>query len=343
MARETLLIVEDNHELRNGLKEMLTFEGYTVMAASNGIDALEQMNSLSPDLIVSDVTMPGMDGFEFFEAVRARPEGVSIPFIFLSARGDREDVMRGRSLGAEDYLVKPLTRAELLSAIQARLTRFRQIQIAQLEQSYQTSLVVLANAIEGRDRYTFGHVERVTEYAIVLASRLGWQGKRVETLRYGAILHDVGKIFVAENILKKPKALTDTEWAEIYEHPLRGAELLKDIHYLAPAIPIVRHHHERWNGKGYPSRLSGDAIPFEARVVSVADSFDAMTTTRSYHPAWPLEHAYEEIERGSGTIYDPAVVNAFQKCWSTHDIQRIAGSWGEGEPPIEVLKIMASD
>jgi putative two-component system response regulator len=343
MARETLLIVEDNHELRNGLKEMLTFEGYTVLAASNGLDALEQMNSISPDLIVSDVTMPGMDGFAFFEAVRARPEGVSIPFIFLSARGDREDVMRGRSLGAEDYLVKPLTRTELLSAIQARLTRFRQIQIAQLEQSYQTSLMVLANAIEGRDRYTFGHVERVTEYAVALASRLGWQGKRVENLRYGAILHDVGKIFVAENILKKVKPLTDTEWAEIYEHPLRGAELLKDIHYLAPAIPIVRHHHERWNGKGYPSRLEGDAIPFEARVVTVADAFDAMTSTRSYHPAWPLENALDEIQRGSGINYDPAVVNAFQKCWSTKDIQRIAGSWAEGEMPVEVLKIMTTD
>jgi putative two-component system response regulator len=307
------------------------------------MDALEQMNSISPDLIVSDVTMPGMDGFQFFEAVRARSEGVSIPFIFLSARGDREDVMRGRNLGAEDYLVKPLTRAELLSAIQARLTRFRQIQIAQLEQSYQTSLMVLANTIEGRDRYTFGHVERVTEYATVLASRLGWQGKRVDHLRFGAILHDVGKIFVDESILKKVKPLTDVEWAEIQEHPLRGAELLKDIHYLSPAIPTVRHHHERWNGKGYPSRLAGETIPHEARIVTVAESFDAMTTTRSYHPAWSLDHAFEEILRGSGTIYDPGVVAAFQKCWTGKDIQRIAGSWGEGEMPVEVLRMMATD
>jgi putative two-component system response regulator len=343
MSHETLLIVEDNHELRNGLKEMLTFEGYTVMTAANGLEALEQMKAISPDLIVSDVNMPGMDGFEFFEAVRSRTEGVSIPFIFLSARGDREDVMRGKNLGAEDYLVKPLTRAELLSAIQARLTRFRQIQIAQLEQSYQTSLMVLANAIEGRDRYTFGHVERVTEYAILLATRLGWQGKRVEDLRYGAILHDVGKIFVDEGILKKVKPLTDTEWAEIFEHPLRGAELLKDIHYLAPAIPTVRHHHERWNGKGYPSRLAGEDIPFEARIVTVADAFDAMTTTRSYHPAWPLQHAYEEIQRGAGTNYDPTVVIAFEKCWADNEIQRVAGAWGEGEMPLEVLKIMATD
>ncbi len=342
MANETLLIVEDNHELRNGLKEMLAFEGYTVLAASSGPEALEQMNSVNPDLIVSDVTMPGMDGFQFFEAVRARPDGVSIPFIFLSARGDREDVARGRSLGAEDYLVKPLTRSELLSAIQARLTRFRQIQIAQLEQSYQTSLMVLANAIEGRDRYTFGHVERVTEYAVALATHLGWQGKRIENLRLGAILHDVGKIFVDENILKKVKPLTDTEWTEIKEHPLRGAELLKDIHYLNPAIPIVRHHHERWNGKGYPSRLTGEEIPPEARVVSVADSFDAMTTTRSYHPAWPLDYAYNEIKRGSGAIYDPGVVNALEQCWSAKEMQRIAGTWGEGEMPVEVLRMMSA-
>jgi putative nucleotidyltransferase with HDIG domain len=284
-----------------------------------------------------------MDGFAFFEAVHSRPDGVSVPFIFLSARGDREDVMRGKNLGAEDYLVKPLTRAELLSAIQARLTRFRQIQIAQLEQSYQSSLMVLANAIEGRDRYTFGHVERVTEYALLLASHLGWQGKRVEYLRYGAILHDVGKIFVDETILKKVQPLTDPEWAEIQEHPIRGAELLKDIHYLEPAIPIVRHHHERWNGKGYPSRLAGDDIPYEARIVTVADTFDAMTTTRSYHPACPLDRAYEEIQHGSGSIYDPSVVSAFQKSWSANEIQRIAGTWGEEELPEEIFKFIATD
>ena len=174
-------------------------------------------------------------------------------------------------------------------------------------------------------------------------NRLGWQGKRVEHLRFGAILHDVGKIFVDETILKKVKPLTDSEWAEIHEHPVRGAELLKDIHYLAPAIPVVRYHHERWNGKGYPNRLAGENIPPEARIVTVADSFDAMTTTRSYHPAWSLEHAVEEIQCGSGTLYDPSVVAAFQKCWAAKDIQRIAGTWGEGQLPVEILNMMATD
>jgi putative two-component system response regulator len=304
---------------------MLTFEGYTVLAAGNGQEALERMKAISPDLILSDISMPVMDGYAFYDAVRSRPEGVAIPFIFLTARGERDEIMRGKNLGAEDYLVKPLTRGELLSAVQARLTRFRQLQIAQLEQSYQSSLSVLANAIEGRDQYTHGHVERVTTYAVAIAEKVGLRGKRMDHLQWGAILHDVGKIFVNEEILKKPLPLTDIEWVEIKQHPIKGAEMLKDIPYLAPAIPIVRHHHELWNGQGYPGGLAGEAIPMEARIVTLADAFDAMTTTRSYHPAVPLAKACDEIVAGAGKYYDPVIVNVFLKLWAAGQIQRIAG------------------
>lgn len=129
----TLLIVEDNHDLRNGLKDILTFEGFTVLSASNGREAIDQMKAVSPDLIISDITMPEMNGYEFFDAVRDRPEGIAIPFIFLTARGERDDMMKGKNLGAEDYLVKPVTRSELVNAVQSRLTRFRQLQMAQME------------------------------------------------------------------------------------------------------------------------------------------------------------------------------------------------------------------
>ena len=324
-SKETLLIVEDNQELRNGLQEMLTFEGYTVLSAGNGQEALERMKAISPDLILSDISMPVMDGYAFYDAVRSRPEGVAVPFIFLTARGERDEIMRGKNLGAEDYLVKPLTRGELLSAVQARLTRFRQLQIAQLEQSYQSSLSVLANAIEGRDQYTHGHVERVTTYAVAIAEQVGLRGKRMDHLQWGAILHDVGKIFVNEEILKKPFPLTDLEWVEIKQHPIKGAEMLKDIPYLAPAIPIVRHHHELWNGRGYPGGLAGETIPLEARIVTLTDAFDAMTSTRSYHPAIPLAKACEEIVSGAGKYYDPVIVNAFLKLWGSGQIQQIAG------------------
>ena len=323
----TLLIVEDNHDLRNGLKDILTFEGYTVLSASNGRDAIDQMKAVSPDLIISDITMPEMNGYEFFDAVRARPEGITIPFIFLTARGERDDVMKGKNLGAEDYLVKPVTRSELVNAVQSRLTRFRQLQMAQMESAYQYTLTALANGIEVRDRYTRGHVERVTHYSLAIAEQLGWRGKRLEGLRFGAILHDIGKIFVKEEILSKAGALTEAEREEMLHHPNNGAEMVRDIAYLQVAIPVIRYHHERWDGSGYPEGLVGEQIPIEARLIAVADVFDAMTTDRPYHSAETLETAYKYIYDMSGKHFDPLVVHAFQRVWEAGKIYQIAARW----------------
>jgi putative two-component system response regulator len=323
----TLLIVEDNHDLRNGLKEILAFEGYHVIVAANGRQALEQMDQTLPDLIISDITMPQMDGYDFFDAVRQRPEGVTIPFIFLTAHGDRSEVMHGKTVGAEDYLVKPMSRNELLSAVQSKLARFRQLQLAQLGQSYEASLTALANGIEVRDSYTRGHVDRVTAYSLAIAARLGWQGKRLDDLRFGAILHDIGKIHVNENILRKAEPLTQGERDEIKKHPVWGAEMVKDIPYLAPTIPVIRHHHERWDGNGYPDGLAGSDIPLDARIVAVADTLDAITTTRPYHRAWPLEKAFQEIIASSSTQFDPRIVSAFQETWQADTIHDIAARW----------------
>jgi len=323
MNRETLLVVEDNHALREGLREMLGMEGFTVLTASNGREALDNMQSITPDLILSDIAMPEMDGFAFFEAVRNKPEWVTIPFVFLTARGEKQDVLAGKDLGAEDYLVKPLTRDELVTAVRSRLSRSRQLHMAQLQQSYETSLTVLANAIEVRDQYTRGHVERVTAYSMVLAEQLGWQENQMEQLRFGAILHDIGKVHISEEILRKKEPLNNEEWAEIKKHPSTGAEMIKDIPYLIPAIPVVRYHHERWDGEGYPHGLHREEIPMVARIVSVADGFDAMTTSRPYHPALSSEEAYHEIMAQSGTQFDPAVVAAFQKAWYDGLIQDI--------------------
>ncbi len=324
MEKETVLIVEDNLILRSGLQEMLGFEGFRVLSAGNGIEGLALMSNNLPDLILSDISMPIMDGFEFFKRVRARPEWITIPFIFLTARGEREDMMTGRDLGAEDYLVKPLTREELLTVVRSRLARSRQLQMAQLEQAYEASLTMLANAIEVRNEYTRGHVERVTAYALIIGEKLGWQGKRLDQVRYGAILHDIGKIHVSEDTLTKNEPLNENEWAEIKRHPVTGAEMIKYIPYLTNAIPVVRYHHERWDGLGYPDGKRGEDIPQEARIVAVADSFDAMTSTRPYHPAFSLEQAYYEIVNCSGVHFDPQVVAAFQKAWEDGDIQKIA-------------------
>jgi putative two-component system response regulator len=330
MSNETLLVVDDNYVLREGLSEMLSFEGFSVLTASNGREALDRMGTFSPDLILSDITMPVMDGFEFFNTVRARPDWVTIPFIFLTARAEKEDVLAGKNLGAEDYLVKPVSREELVTAVRSRLARSRQLRMAQIQQAYQASLTALANAIDLRDRYTRGHVERVTAYAMALAKALGWQEWRIEQLRFGAILHDIGKIHIRESTLFKPGPLTDEEWHEIKRHPITGAEMIRDIPYLVPAMPIVRHHHERWDGKGYPDGLVGEDIPLGARIVAISDGFDAMTTERPYSPARSLKEAYMEIIRGSGTQYDPNVVAALKSVWDSQQIQSITRNWLAG-------------
>lgn len=327
MANETLMIVDDNEALREGLSEMLSFEGFSVLTAENGVEALEKMQVIAPDLIISDITMPQMDGYNFFNAVRTRPDWVTIPFIFLTARAEREDVLTGKNMGAEDYLVKPLSRDELVTAVRARLARSRQLEMAQLQQAYEASLTALANAIDVRDRYTRGHVERVTAYAMAIASCMDWPEWRVEQLRFGAILHDIGKIHIRETTLFKETPLSPEEWDEIKQHPINGAEMIKDIPYLSSAIPIVRHHHERWDGKGYPDRLAGEAIPVEARIVAVADAFDAMTTERPYSPSRDLEDAFEEIMNCIGVQYDPNVVKAFQAAWTLGEIHKIKAAW----------------
>ncbi|MBN1667232.1 MAG: response regulator [Anaerolineales bacterium] len=324
MNQEVILIAEDNDVLRNALEEMLSLEGFVVLTAANGTEALTHMEVLSPDLIVSDIAMPEMDGYSFFQAVRARQEWLSIPFIFLTARGTKDDILVGKDLGAEDYLVKPLNRAELLTAVRSRLERSHQLRVVRLREAYEASLTMLANAIEVRDHYTRGHVERVTAYALLLAEQLGWHGKRLEDLRFGAILHDIGKIHISERILTKDSRLSEAEWQQIKLHPVIGAEMIRDIPYLASAIPAVRWHHERWDGSGYPDGLAGDQIPLIARVVSVADAFDAITTTRTYQVARTPEQAYTEIVTSAGTGYDPLVIAAFEKVWQSGAILKIA-------------------
>jgi HD-GYP domain-containing protein (c-di-GMP phosphodiesterase class II) len=174
---------------------------------------------------------------------------------------------------------------------------------------------MLANAIELRDQYTRGHVERVRDHAHVLANVLGLSAGQMEQIHYGSILHDIGKIHIPESVLKKPGPLTDAEWVEMKKHPLIGVDMVKDIPYLAAAIPVIRFHHERWDGKGYPDKLSGEAIPLVARIVTLADSLDAMSTSRPYQRGLSADQAYEEVLRGSGTMYDPQIVSAFQRGW----------------------------
>lgn len=323
MAQETVLIVEDNDLLRDGLREMLTFEGFSVVTTRNGEEALAWMQSNLPMLIVSDVTMPVMDGYDFYTAVRSHPEWTTIPFIFLTARAEPADIQTSRNLGADDYLTKPISRDELVSTIRSRLKRSHQIQVAQLQQAYQASLTAMANAIEVRDPRSYGHVERVTECSLLLADYLGWHHRQIEHLRFGAILHDIGKIHIPQATLQKRGSLSDEEWELVKRHPLTGAEMIKGLPFLAEAVPIVRHHHERWDGKGYPDGLSGRAIPEGARIVTITDAFDTMISHRPYRQKRTPQEAFEEILRLSGENYDPTVVIALQRVWDDGKIDEI--------------------
>lgn len=315
MSGETILLVEDQDVLRLGLKVMLENAKYHVVAAVHGLDALECMKSATPDLIISDITMPEMDGYAFYDEVRSRSEWDTTPFIFLTARGERDDFFAGKKLGVEDYLVKPVDSLELIGTVRSRLDRAQQLMLAQLQGAYRDTLIVLANAIELRDKYTRGHVERVMRYASLVAEKLGWTASQLEPLEYGTILHDIGKIYIRESILHKAGSLSDEEWTEMKTHTTRGAELLEGISYLEEAIPIIRNHHERWDGLGYPDGLAGEKIPPGARIASVVDAFDAMTTERVYRESSTADQAMEEIRKGSGTRYDPLVVQAFLATW----------------------------
>lgn len=321
--RSTILVVEDDTAMLVALRDILEGAGYDVVTAVNGRMALDAIQADLPALILSDISMPVMDGIELFEAVRKDPRGAAVPFVFLTARGTREDIFAGKSLGADDYITKPITAPELVAAVQAKLDRSKELMLIQLQTAYKASLRALANAIEARDSSTADHVERVNAYAQAMAAELKWDDARCNTLEFGAILHDIGKIAVPEAILSKRGPLSEDEWTEMRKHPEVGRHMISGIPYLAPAIPMVLSHHERWDGTGYPDGLAGSDIPEDARLLSVVDTFDAMTTNRPYRPAIDPNSTYETIRDLAGTQFDPQMVQVFARCWERGEIQRI--------------------
>lgn len=326
----TLLVVEDDPAMLVALRDILEGAGYQVHTAANGEVALETLLQIEPSLILSDISMPIMNGIELFKRVRKQPRGTAIPFIFLTARGTSEDIIEGRELGVDDYITKPVTSQELLAAVQARLARTDELMVVQLETAYKASLMMLANAIEARDYYTRNHVERVSAYAIAMARALGWHDQRQRVLEFGAILHDIGKLSIRESILSKTGPLAKEEWGEMRQHPIVGARMLEGIPYLAPSIPIVLYHHERWDGSGYPEGLERQEIPLEARLLAVADTFDAMTSDRPYRKALPVNLAYETITSESDQLFDPDMVQVFVDCWASGEIETIRKDTGAG-------------
>jgi putative two-component system response regulator len=306
-----ILLVEDDAFLLDVMRSILEAEGFEIVPAANGKQALDLFLSTRPDLIVSDIMMPEMDGYELLEAVRSIPIGITVPFLFLSARTERTDISRSRALGADDYLFKPFDAPELVSAVRSRMDRRRIVEIFDTRTAHLQTVIMLANVIETRDPYTAGHVERVRKLALHLAFAMNWAQEEIAVLEFGAILHDVGKIIVPRVVLKKTGPLNVDEWALMRQHPQAGARMLEGVDHLRSAVPYVLYHHEWWNGSGYPFGMKGKDIPRQGRLLAIVDAFDAMTSNRPYHASMDFRDALEEVRRCREVYFDPEMADIF--------------------------------
>lgn len=307
----TILLAEDDDNLRLLTKTILELAGHQVHSHPNGMRALDAFEELRPDLVISDINMPILNGFGLLDGVRQRASGAVVPFLFLSGRSEYEDIRQARRLGADDFLAKPFEPEELVDAVRTRLERHKTIELFNTHSAHLQTIIMLANVIEARDPYTRGHVERVQKYATELAQRLGWTLEALAILEYGALLHDIGKVSVPEHILNKASRLTDDEMEVIKQHTTAGARVLEGITHLHQAMPYVLYHHEKWDGTGYPEGLAGENIPLEGRLLAVVDVFDALTSERPYRKGMPIQEALEIIRKDAGTHFDPRMAEVF--------------------------------
>lgn len=306
--RQIVLVVDDvamNRELLFGQLDGL---GYDVRGARDGIEALEAVEAEEPDLVLLDVEMPRLDGIAVCQALKAHPTRRLIPVVILTAFQDKGTRMRGLAAGADDFLTKPFDRQELLVRAGVLL---RQRELNSQLDAAEGVVMALARIVEARDRYTIHHAERVGRYAREIGAVLGLSGDDHDVLYKGGVLHDLGKIIVPAEILLKPGPLTPAERAAMERHSPEGARLCGSLKSVARMLPMIRHHHERLDGRGYPDHLAGGDIPLGARIVAVADSWDAMTSDRPYRSHLDHEEATRRLRRDAGTQWDPDVVEAF--------------------------------
>lgn len=308
---EKILLVEDDVALREAVDEALSSEGYEVTSTSDGLGALDLLKDSVPDLIVSDISIPKLDGFKLLDVVRSSDNGKTIPFLFISAKADHRSIRQARRLGVDDYLVKPFELTELLDAVRVRLDRRKAVLLIDTREAHLQTVNMLANAIEARDLYTRGHVDRVRQYALDFGTYLGWSAEQLIVLEFGAILHDIGKVAIPESVLNKKGPLEAREMTLIRSHVKVGADMLSGITHLHSVIPYILYHHEHWDGSGYPIGLNGKTIPLEGRLMAIVDVFDAMTSERPYHAAVSKEDALEEIYQQRGKDFDPSLADAY--------------------------------
>jgi putative nucleotidyltransferase with HDIG domain len=313
--RRRVLIVDDDHLVRDALRFALEDAGYDVWAVAHGADALAVLESQAVDIVLSDIFMPGMNGFELLKQIRHRRPDV--PVILVTGFGNIEMARQALKEGATDFITKPYNVSEIPILIERNLmrhtiesSRTRDLQ-EEVRRSYRATLEALLAALDTRDTETEGHSERVAAYTMLIAQQLNLSEAELQHIEHGALLHDIGKIGVPDHILYKPGPLTPEEWEIMKQHPVIGYKMCMKIEMLRPAAPIVLHHHERWDGRGYPYGLNGAEIPLGARIFAIADTLDAMTSDRPYRKALSFAQAREEIERCAGSQFDPELVRVF--------------------------------
>lgn len=287
-SRTRILVVDDTGLDRERLKDELSGEGYQVTTAQDGEEALAKVAAEAPDLILLDVIMPKLDGYEVCRLLKSDGRTILIPVVLITSLQATEERIRGIEAGADDFLSKPFNRQELLTRVRSLLKLKRHTD--ELENA-ETVLFSLALSVEAKDPYTTGHCDRLARYSVALGRRLGVAEEYLKALHRGGILHDVGKIGIPDSILLKPGQLTQDERTVMQAHPVIGERICAPLKSLRLVLPIIRHHHERWDGSGYPDRLAGEAIPLTARILQVVDLFDAFTTQRPYKPAFTLDES----------------------------------------------------
>jgi len=308
-GRTRILVVDDSPFDLQVLEDQLASEGYLVSTARDGEDALAKVTTEAPDLILLDVIMPKLDGFEVCRRLKSDGRTILIPVVMITSLQATQERIRGLEVGADEFLSKPFNQQELMTRVRSLLKLKRHTD--ELE-SAETVLFTLALSVEAKDPYTEGHCDRLARYSVGLGRRLGLSPEYLKALHRGGILHDVGKIGIPDAILLKPGPLSDTERVVIQTHTVIGERICAPLKSLRLVLPVIRHHHERLDGSGYPDGLVGEAIPLTARILQVVDLYDAFTTQRPYKPAYSSEQTFavmrEETAKG---WWDGRLVEAF--------------------------------
>ena len=304
--KPVVLVVDDSAANRELIKACLHQVECTVRTAEDGASALRSIEESAPDLVLLDVQMPGLDGYDVCQRIKGAERGSLLPVVMITALDQTSDRVRALAAGADDYMTKPVDRVELVARVRSAL-RLKRVYNS-LDGAEQV-IFALATAVEAKDPYTEAHTHRVAVRAKHIGERMGLSQDEVETLYRGGIVHDIGKIGIPDYILLKPGELDAEERARMHLHPIIGENIIAPLQTGADLLSIVRHHHENYDGTGYPDRLSGERIPLLARIMSVCDAYDALTSDRPYRLGQAPEVAVSVLLRGSGRQWDPQIVH----------------------------------